>query len=186
MRLGYPQDNYKEKYYGSSVNENNQTDESPGLGIVSRSFGGSSYQQSPAWDINNGSTGPNGSVGIDGKASLGTPGFNNRQPINGEYNPGRPAVLKGIAKSPESIAPTSPIDLSSSDYSAPDQSKIGGPEGTIPTNIHSNPPLPQDNESYQIGGKSSKPLSPEDMNPEQYVSFLFSRDSIKHNPYKGK
>jgi hypothetical protein len=166
MRLG--DSNYKDKYYGSSVNENNQTDESPGLGIVSRSFGGSSYQQSLAWDTNQGSTGT--------REPLGLPGWNDRQPINGENNSGRPSVLKGIAKSPESVSPQSPIGVSSSDYSTPTESTHSGPEGTIPTNIHSNPSLPQKSEKYQTSS----------MTPEQYVSFLFSRDSISHNPYKGK
>lgn len=177
MRLGDTQD-YKSKYYGSSVNENNQTDESPGLGIGKLNFGGSSYQQSPAWDTNQGNVGS--------RSPLGLPGWNDKQPINGEDNPGRPSVLKGIASSPKSISPTSTIGVSSSDYSTPNEGMKGGPEGTIPSNIHSNPSLPQNNESYQIGGKSSNPLSPEEMNPEQYVSFLFSRDSISHNPYKGK
>lgn len=177
MRLGDTQD-YKSKYYGSSVNENNQTDESPGLGIGRQNFGGSSYQQSPAWDTNQGSIGT--------RAPLGAPGWNDRQPINEEDNPGVPSALKGIAKSPESVSPTSPVGTSSSDYSAPEESKIGGPEGTISANTHSNPSLPQNSESYQIGGKSSKPLSTENMTPEQYVTFLFSRDSIHHNPYKGK
>jgi hypothetical protein len=164
--------NYKSKYYGSSVNENNQTDESPGLGIVSRSYGGSSYQQSPAWDTNQGLTGS--------REPMGIPGWNDRQPINGENNPGRPSVLKGIAPSPKSISPTSPIDGSTSDYSTPDTGLEGGPEGTISTSPHSNLSLPQDSESYQIGGKS-----PDNMNPDEYLTFLFSRDSINHKP-KGK
>jgi hypothetical protein len=155
MRLG-DSNNYRDKYYGSSVNENNQTDESPGLGIASRSFGGSSYQQSPAWDTNQGSTGT--------REPLGLPGWNDRQPINGEDNPGRPSVLKGIVKSPESVAPESPMDFSSSDYSA-------SSEGTISPQVDSNP-------------LSSKDVST--MTPEQYITFLFSRDSISHNPYKGK
>ena len=174
MRLGDTQD-YKSKYYGSSVNENNQTDESPGLGIGKLNFGGSSYQQSPAWDRNSGSTGT--------REPLGLSGWNDRQPINGEDNPGRPVALKGIISSPESVSPTSPIGFSSSDYSTPTESTRGGPEGTIPGDIHSNPSLPQNSESYQTGGKT---ISPDEMSPEQYVSFLFSRDSLSHNPYKGK
>jgi hypothetical protein len=153
MRLG--DSNYKDKYYGSSVNENNQTDETPGLGIVSRSYGGSSYQQSPAWDTNQGSTGS--------REPLGLPGWNDRQPINGEDNPGKPSVLKGIAPSPVSVSPTSPMDGSTSDYS--------GLDGTIPSS------------------SDSKPLSTKDvstMSPEEYITFLFSRDSIHHNPYIGK
>jgi hypothetical protein len=177
MRLGDTQD-YSSKYYGSSVNENNQTDESPGLGIGKLNFGGSSYQQAPAWDISKGEVGA--------RSPLGLTGWNDKQPINGENNSGRPSVLKGIAKSPVSVAPTSTIGGSSSDYSAPEESKRSGPEGTISTSIDSNPSLPQKSESYQIGGKTPKPLTPEEMNPEEYVSFLFSRDSISHNPYKGK
>jgi hypothetical protein len=172
MRLG--DSNYKDKYYGSSVNENNQTDETPGLGIVSRSYGGSSYQQSPAWDTNQGSTGT--------RAPLGLPGWNDRQPVNGEDNPGRPSVLKGIASSPKSVAPQSPIGVSSSDYSAPDEGKRGGPEGTISSPTPSNPSLPQNNENYQTTGPT---LAPEGMDAEQYLTFLFGRESINHN-YKGK
>jgi hypothetical protein len=172
---------------GDTVNENNQTDESPGLGIGRQSFGGSSYQQSPAWDINQGSTGPRGTVGIYGPlGSIGTSGFNDREPVNGEYNPGRPSVLKGIVSPQPSVSPTSMIGGSSFDYSTPDVGMEGGPEGTITTLQHSNPSLPQNNEGYSVGGDSSKPLSPEDMTPEQYTTFLFSRESINHNPYKGK
>ena len=194
---------YKSKY-SPPPNENSQTDESVGsLGIGKRNFGGSIYQQSASWDINNGSTGPRGTTGAYGRlGSIGTPGFNERQPINGENNPGPSTPLKGIVKSPVPISPVTPIDGSSSDYS-----KLDSPEnylttstqaqenrlneripreGTESINQHSNPLVPQNNEAYQIGGDTSNIHSPEDMTPSQYVSFLFSRDSINHNPYKGK
>jgi hypothetical protein len=118
-------------------------------------LGDSSYQQSPSLGVDQRNLGS--------RDPLGLPGWNDRQPINGESSPGRPSVLKGIAASPASVAPTSPMDMTSSDY--------GEGEGTIP--------IPSD----------SNPLSTKDtsnMNPDEYLSFLFSRDSIHHNPYKGK
>jgi hypothetical protein len=161
-----------ETKYSPPPNENAQTDESIGsLGISRQNFGGSIYQQSPAWDINS---------GVAGSRSM--PGFNAE---SGSIDSGSPVPLKGIAKSPTSISPTSPIGSSSSDYSSTEASKIGGPEGTYSTNVNSNLPRSQNNEPYQMSPKSS-PVPHEDMNPDQYLSFLFSRDSILHNPYKGK
>jgi hypothetical protein len=175
-------EDYKSKYK-PPPNENSQRDTSIGLGIAPRNFGGSVYQQSPAWDVNNGSTGPRGTTGGPNgpQGSIGTPGFNDRQPINGEDNKGAPVPLKGIAKSPTSISPTSPIGASSSDYSSTDQSG-SGPEGTYSPNVNSNLPRPQNNEPYQMSPKSS----PIPKDPKEYAAFLLSRDSISHNPYKGK